>query len=141
MGDDAGRPCTAKPGLTALDLAVNRQCPAGGRGHSVGLMRDHGRQPTAVGCLRTGSTLEIQHAFTSDHHPTGNADTERGLRTLKDACLGLQEWTSPGARIKALEGWITDDHEHDLHSALGYQSPRPLERHDDLSHGTPFAAA
>jgi putative transposase len=141
VGDDAGSPCTAKPGLTALDLAVNRQCPAGGRGHSVGLMRDHGRQPTAVGCLRTGSTLEIQHAFTSDNNPTGNADTERVIRTLKEECLWLQEWTSPFELIKALEVWITDDHEHDLHSALGYQSPSPFERHDYLSHGTPFAAA
>lgn len=141
MGDDAGRPCTAQQWLTALDMAVNRQCPAGGRGHSVGLMRDPGRQPTSVGCLRTGSTLKIQHAFTSDHHPTGKADTERVLRTLKDAGLGLQEWTSPVALIKALEVWITDDHEHDLHSALGYQSPSPFERHDYLSHGTPFAAA
>ena len=141
MGDDAGRPCTAKPWLTALDLAVNRQCPAGGRGHSVGVRRDHGRQPPSGGCLRTCSTLEIQHAFTSDHHPTGNADTERGLRTLKDACLGLQEGTSPVALLKALEGWIPADTEHDLHSARGYQSPSPFERHDDLSHGTPFAAA
>lgn len=107
----------------------------------MGLMRDPGRQPTSVGCLRTGSTLKIQHAFTSDHHPTGKADTERVLRTLKDAGLGLQEWTSPVALIKALEVWITDDHEHDLHSALGYQSPSPFERHDYLSHGTPFAAA
>jgi putative transposase len=141
VGDDAGSPCTAKQWLTALDMAVNRQCPAGGRGQSVGLMRDHGRQPTSVVFLRTCSTLEIQHAFTSDHHPTGNADTERVLRTLKDACLGLQEWTSPVALIKALEVWITDDNEHDLHSALGYQSPSPFERHDYLSHGTPFAAA
>lgn len=141
MGDDAGSPCTAKQWLTALDMAVNRQFPDGVRGQSVGLRSDHGSQPTALVFLRTGSTLESQQAFTSDHNPTGNADTERVIRTLKDACLWLQEWTSPVELIKALEVWITDDHEHYLHSALGSQSPSPFERHYYLSHGTPFAAA
>jgi putative transposase len=122
-------------------MAVNRQFPAGVRGHSLGLRSDHGSQPTSLVFLRTCSPLEIQPAFTSDNHPKGNADTERVLRTLKEACLWRQEWTSPVELIKALEVWITDDNEHYLHSALGYQSPSQFERHDYLSHGTPFAAA
>jgi transposase InsO family protein len=141
VGDEAGSPCTATQGVTALDMAVNRQCPAGGRGQRVGLLRDHGSPPPAVGFLRTCSTLEIQQACPSANHPPGHAATERVLRTRKDACRGLQEWSRPVARIKALAGWITDDHAQDLHSARGYQSPRPFARHDDLSHGTPFAAA
>jgi putative transposase len=63
------------------------------------------------------------------------------MRTLKEECLWLQEWTSPFELIKALEVWITDYNTHYLHSSLGYQSPRQFERAYHLSHGTPFVAA
>ena len=141
MGYYAGSPCTARHWLTALDMAVNRQCPDGVRGQSLGLMSDHGSQPTSLAFLRTCSTLAIQQAFTSSNNPKGHADTERVMRTLKEECLWRQEWTSPFELIRALEVWMTDDNEHDLHSALGYQSPNQFERHYYLSHGTPCAAA
>jgi hypothetical protein len=48
VGYSAGSPCTARPWLTALALAVNRQCPAGARGQGVGVLRDHGSQPTSL---------------------------------------------------------------------------------------------
>jgi hypothetical protein len=41
--------------------------------------------------------------LTSDNHPNGNADTERVMRTLKEACLWLTEWTCPFELITALE--------------------------------------
>jgi putative transposase len=141
VGDDAGVPCTAKHWLAALDMAVSRQVPAGARDQGLSLMRDHGCQPTALAVMKACRTLGIQQAFTSDHTPQGNAETERVRRTLKEEGLWLQEWTSPLAVIRALEVWIADDNAHDLHSTLGYQSPRQVERHDYLSHGTPFVAA
>jgi putative transposase len=141
VGYYAGTPCTAKPWLEALDMAVNRPLPNGTRGQGVSLMSDNGCQPTALACMKACRTVGIQQAVTSDNNPKGNADTARVIRTLNEECLWLQEWTSPFDLIRALAVWITDDHEQDLHSALGYQSPRPFERHDDLSHGTPFAAA
>jgi putative transposase len=122
-------------------MAVNRQFPDGVRGQSLGLMSDNGSQPTSLVFLRTCSTLEIQQAFTSYNNPKGNADTERVMRTLKEECLWLQDWTSPFELIKAPAVWITAYNEHYLHSALGYQSPSQFERHYSLSHGTPFAAA
>jgi len=141
VGYDAGVPCTARHGLAALDMAVSRQCPKGARAQGVSWMRDHGCQPTALAVMKACRTWGIQPAFTSDNHSTGNADTERVRRTLTEAGLWRQEWTTPVALIRALEVWMADDHEHDLHSALGYQSPRPFERHDYRSHGTPFVAA
>jgi putative transposase len=141
VGYYAGTPCTAKHWLEALDIAVNRPLPNGTRGQGVSLMSDNGCQPTALACMKACRTVGIQQAFTSDNNPKGNAETARVIRTLKEECLWLQEWTSPFDLIRALAVWITDDHEQDLHSALGYQSPRPFERHDDLSRGTPFAAA
>ncbi|MDQ3830226.1 MAG: integrase core domain-containing protein [Candidatus Tectomicrobia bacterium] len=134
-------PWTARPWLAALDMAVNRQFPAGARDPGLSLRSDHGCQPTALAFMKACRTVGIRHACTSSNNPTGNADTERVMRPLKEACLWLQEWTTPWALIKALEVWIADDNEHDPHSALGYQSPRQFERHYYLSHGTPFVAA
>jgi putative transposase len=72
--------------------------------------------------------LEIQQAFTSYNNPKGNADTERVMRTLKEECLWLQEWTCPFTLTRALETWIDDYNEHYLHSALGYKPPRQFDR-------------
>jgi len=71
----------------------------------------------------------------------GNADTERIIRPLKEECLWLQDWTCPLALIRALEGWIAHDNGYDLHSALGYKTPRQFEREYRTSHSTQFAAA
>ena len=98
-------------------------------------------QPTVLAFMQAGSTVGIQQAFTSSNHPQGNAETAPVMRTLNAACLWRQEWTSPLALIRALEGRNADDNEHSLHSAREYQSPRQFERHYELSHGTPFVAA
>jgi putative transposase len=45
--------------------------------------------------MRACGTLGIQQAFTSYNNPKGNADTERVIRTLKEECLWLHEWTCP----------------------------------------------
>jgi putative transposase len=141
VGYYAGTPCTARHWLSALDMAVNRQFPAGARDQGLSLMSDNGCQPTALAFMKACSTLGIQQAFTSYHNPKGNADTERVMRTLKEECLWLSEWTSPFALMRALERWIAHYNEHYLHSSLGYQAPRQFERDYHFSHGTPFVAA
>jgi hypothetical protein len=77
---------------------------------------------------------------TSYNNPKGNVDTECVMRPLKEECLWLQEWTCPLELIRALKDWLTHDHEHDSHSALGYQSPRQCAR-AYLGHRPPFVAA
>ena len=113
MGDDAGRPCPARPGLAALDTAVHRQLPAGARAPGVSVLRDHGCPPTALACMKACRTLGMQQAFTSDNHPTGQAETERVMRTRTEECLWRQEWTCPFQLMSAFAGWIDDDNEHD----------------------------
>jgi putative transposase len=83
----------------------------------------------------------FQQAFTSSNNPKGNADTERVIRTLKEECLWLQEWTCPFTLTSALEAGIADYNEHYLHSALGYKPPRQFERDYHLGHGTQLPAA
>jgi putative transposase len=141
VGHYAGMQCTAQHWLLALDMAVNRQFPEGAQGQGLSLMSDTGCQPTSTALMRACGTLGIQQAFTSDHNPKGNADTERVIRTLKAACLWWQEWTCPSTLASALEAGIADDNERYLHATLGYKPPRQFEREYHLSHGTQFVAA
>jgi putative transposase len=104
-------------------------------------MRDHGCQPTSRAFMEACRILGIQRAFTSDNNPKGHADTERVMRTVKEECLWLQEWTCPFALVSALDSWITYDNAHDLHSTLGDKPPRQFEQEYYSSHSTPFAAA
>jgi putative transposase len=141
VGYYAGMPCTARHWLEALDMAVNCQLPAGARGQGVSLMSDNGCQPTSLAFMRACAMLEIHQAFTSYNNPKGNADTERCMRTLKEECLWLHEWTCPFVLVRALKAWIDDYNEHYLHSALGYKTPRQVERDYYARHSTPFVAA
>ena len=141
VGHYAGLRCTAQQWLEALDMAVNCEFPQGGRGQGVSLMSDNGCQPTSTAFMQACATLEIQQAFTSDNNPKGNADTERFMRTLKEECLWLQEWTCPLQLICALKDWLAHYNDHYLHSALGYQSPRQFERESLNRHSPPFVAA
>jgi hypothetical protein len=63
------------------------------------------------------------------------------MRTLKEECLWLLEWTCPCTLASALEPWIDDDNEHYLLSALGDKTPRQFEPAYHTSHGTQFTAA
>jgi putative transposase len=141
VGHYAGVQCLARDGLAALDGAVNTQFPNGARGQGLSLMSDNGCQPTSTAFMRACGTLGINQVFTSENTPKGNADTERVIRTMKEECLWLMEWTCPFQLITALEAWIADDNEHYLPSALGYQPPRQFERAYHRSHSSPLAAA
>ncbi|HSF32819.1 MAG TPA: integrase core domain-containing protein [Candidatus Tectomicrobia bacterium] len=77
--------------------------------------------------MKACSTLGVYQAFTSYNNPKGNADTERFVRTLKEECLWLQEWTCPLELFKALTRWINQYNKHYLHSTLGYKPPRQFE--------------
>jgi putative transposase len=69
----------------------------------VSLMSDHGCQPTSTTFMQACATLEIHQTFTRDYNPKGHADTECFMRTLKEECLWLQEWTCPLALVSALD--------------------------------------
>jgi putative transposase len=141
VGSYAGIRCTAQHWLSALDMALNRQFPEGVQGQALSLMSDNGCQPTSVAFMKACSTLGVYQAFTSSNNPKGNADTERLMRTLKEECLWLQEWTCPLELFEALTRWINQYNEHYLHSALGYKPPRQFERAYHSSHGTQLPAA
>jgi putative transposase len=141
VGYEVGLRSTTQQWLAALDRAVNRQFPEGARGQGLSLMSDNGCQPTSMAFMHTCNTLGIHQVFTSYNNPKGNADTERVMRTLKEECLWLHEWTSPVTLASALERWIDEYNEHYLHSTLDYKPPRQVERDYYASHSPPFVAA
>jgi putative transposase len=141
VGYDTGTPCPAQPWLPAVDMAVNRPLPHGARGQELSRMCDNGCQPTAAAFMKACSAVGVRQAVTSDNNPKGHADPERVIRTLKEEGLWLKDWTSPFELRRALEGWLADDHAHDLPSALGYKTPEQGARDYHNSHSPPFVAA
>lgn len=141
VGYQAGLRSKSADWLTALDMAVNRQFPDGARDKGLNLMSDNGCQPTSISFMKACGTLDIHQAFTSYGNPKGNADTERFMRTMKEECLWLTEWTSYNELVKDLENWIEYYNGQYLHSALGYKPPRQFENEFHESHNTLLVAA
>jgi putative transposase len=64
--------------------------------------------------------MDIPQAFTSYNNLKGNAGTERLMRTLKEELVWIRGWKSPVEFIAALEEWVKNYNQEDLHSALQY---------------------
>lgn len=123
VGYYAGMQSTSRHWLEALEMAVSGQFPDEVRGKNLSLMSDNGCQPTSVSFMQACRSLGINQAFTSYNNPKGNADTERVIRTLKEECLWLREWTNPFELADGLRVWVDSYNNDYLHSALGYKSP------------------
>ena len=119
VGYYAGMQCKSRHWLEALEMAVSLQFPDDIQEKNLSLMSDNGCQPTSVSFMRACRILGISQAFTSYNNPKGNADTERVLRTLKEECLWLREWTSPFELVDGLRAWVESYNNSYLHSALG----------------------
>ena len=114
--------------LKALDNAIQTQFPQG-REHfeNLELVSDNGSQPTSQKFMQACSTLKISQIFTSYNNPKGNADTERVIRTLKEDCVWLQEWSSFQLLQNALSLWVQQYNEVYPHSSIGYLAPVMFE--------------
>lgn len=127
VGYYAGLQCTTRHWLEALDMGLNSQFKAGARDQGLHLMADNGCQPTAVSFMEACRTLGIDQAFTSYNNPKGNADTERVIRTMKEECLWLREWTNCFELADELKKWIDYYNHCYLHSTLEYRTPVQAE--------------
>jgi transposase InsO family protein len=128
VGLHVGRQSKACHWLEALNQGVNQQFPNGSRGQGLKLMSDNGCQPTATSFIQTCSILGIEQAFTAYNNPKGNADTERFMRTMKEECLWLQEWTGLNHLEMEVTEWINKYNTQYLHSTLGYKTPTQFEQ-------------
>jgi len=141
VGYHIGLQATTAHWLAALDMAINRQFPAGIEGHALHLMSDNGCQPTSVRFLATCGMLGITQAFTSYNNPKGNADTERAIRTFKEECVWVRDWTSPFELADDIARWFESFNVSYLHSSLGYRTPEQCEQQWVASHQTRLATA
>jgi len=96
--------------------------PGGVRGHGLNLLSDNGGQPTSLSFMKACSNLEVHQAFTSYNNPKGNADTERMIRTLKEALFWLREWESERELSLDLANWVQYYNGSYLHIAHGYRT-------------------
>jgi putative transposase len=136
VGHYVGLQCKAPHWLAARNVAVKRQGPAGAQGKGLALMRDNGGQPPSLTFMKACRPLGLPQAFTRSNTPKGHADTERMIRTLNEAGLGLHDWTCPVSLASVLKRGIDDDNARYWQAALGYQPPQQFARDDHRSHGT-----
>jgi putative transposase len=125
----------------ALEKGLNREFPAGVRGHGLKLMSDNGSQPTSLSFMKAFSNLEVGQVFTSYNNPKGNADTERMIRTMKEEFFWLREWENERELSQELNKWIEYYNRSYLHSALGYSSPIQAEEKCYSNHTSHLNAA
>lgn len=74
--------------------------------------------------MRDTAGLGIQQIFCSYDNPWANTETERIMRTIKEICLWLNEFSSfDRARATIEERFRRDYNRLYVHSSLGYRSP------------------
>lgn len=73
--------------------------------------------------------MVVEQAFTAYNNPKGNADIERFMRTMKEECLWLQEWTGLNHVETEVKQWINEYNNRYLHSTLNYTPPAQFEQH------------
>lgn len=112
----------------ALDGALCEKFPWGVRDQGLNFVSDNS-QPTSVAFMKDTAELGIDQIFCSYDNPRGNAETERVIRTIKEECLWLNEFSSFEEARATIEAWIGEDYNRlYVHSALGYRSPEEFRR-------------
>ena len=81
-------------------------------------------------CKVKSFRLGIKQIFTSFNNPKGNADTERMMRTMKEALIWSNDFESFEQLSQALDVWVKDYNANYLHSTLGYVPPNVFEKCD-----------
>lgn len=77
----------------ALERALCEKFPWGVRGQELSLVSDNNRQPTSATVMRDIAELGIQQILCSYDNPRGNAEPEWVMRTVKEECLCLNEFS------------------------------------------------
>lgn len=87
------------------------------------LLSDHGPQYTGSDCQAFCEEWRVDHIFAPVGRPTGNAAVERFIRTMKEECIWLRDWTSAAELERELGLWLKKYNEGRPHQALKWQTP------------------
>jgi len=96
---------------------------AGGVPDGLELRTDHGPQYTGSDCHALCIEWQLDHTFAPVGRPTGNAVAERVIRTMKEECIWLADWSTLEELQAALDAWRTSYNEERPHQALEWQTP------------------
>ena len=99
------------------------------------LRSDHGPQYTGADCRAMCQEWGISHSFAPVARPTGNAVSERVIRTMKEECIWLRDWESAAELRAALGDWKREYNERRPHQSLKWSTPaeRRIDRLGDLA--------
>lgn len=89
----------------------------------VELRTDHGPQYTGSDCEKLCREWGLAHTFAPVGRPTGNAVTERFIRSLKEELIWLKDWESLDELQAALDEFRVYYNGRRPHQALGYRTP------------------
>lgn len=89
----------------------------------VELRTDHGPQYTGADCERLCREWGLEHTFAPVGRPTGNAVTERFIRSLKEELIWLKDWDSLDELQAALDAFRVYYNERRPHQAHSYRTP------------------
>jgi putative transposase len=92
------------------------------------LLSDHGPQYTGSDCAALCDDWNVEQLFAPVGRPTGNAVAERVIRTMKEECIWLRDWTSAAELLAALRAWMTTYNDVRPHQALAWQTPTERRR-------------
>jgi putative transposase len=87
------------------------------------LRTDHGPQYTGEDCRELCERWNVDHTFAPVGRPTGNAVAERVIRTMKEECIWLQDWTSLTELQAELDRWRVIYNTARPHQALKWCTP------------------
>lgn len=87
------------------------------------LRTDHGPQYTGSDCEAFCKEWRLEHTLAPVGRPTGNAVAERFIRTMKEECIWLRDWTSLKELDEALQAWLRTYNEGRPHQALKWSTP------------------
>lgn len=92
--------------------------------HGFELLSDHGPQYTGSDCEELCREWRLEHLFAPVGRPTGNGAAERLIRTMKEECIWLRDWTSAAELWRELQAWMKSYNDERPHQALRWQTPR-----------------
>jgi len=104
---------------------------------ALGLRTDHGPQYTGADCDELCKRWNLDHTLAPVGRPTGNAVAERVIRTMKEECIWLRDWTSLAELQSALDAWRVVYNEQRPHQSLKWRTPSEVR----ASHGSLKLAA
>jgi putative transposase len=89
---------------------------------------DQGSVYTSKLFANVAQAWRFEHTYAPVRRPTGNAVVERVIKTLKEECLWLRDWSNAAEVRAAIATWRVGYNERRPHQALRWETPAARRR-------------